>query len=278
MSWADIMQAGASLVTLGIVGLLVRWIYTLYREREHSLKERYEGKVALLEERLKLKDEEISRERRARERHAEIVEEQRKLWDLQRTAGIAPDGALPHEPIELSAELKQDIGEILSRLEQISIELPLPNGHMLISRGNAYAATGQHEKAIKAYSEALRLNPDLVAAYHNRGIELREVGQLETAIADFSKVIELSPDRVEGYCNRGQAYNKLGEPELALKDLDKVLELDPEHTVAYGNRGLAFRALGQYEKALKDFSKAIELKPDFSGAYNNRRPFSNVQL
>lgn len=270
MNWSDIVQAGASVVTLGIVGWLVTWIYRLYHERERSLKERYEGKVDLLEERLKLKDEEISRERRARERYAELVEEERKLWDIQKSAGIAPDGALPHEPIELSAELKHTIVEILSRLEQISIELPLPKGHMLISRGNAYATTGQYEKATQVYNEAIKLDPDDRVAYHNRGLAYMELGQLKAAVDDFSKVIELRPDMVEGYCNRGRTYGKLGEYKQSIEDLSKALQIDPDHQSAYCNRGASYAYMGQFKQALKDFNKAIELEPNDANNYYNK--------
>ena len=151
MNWSDIVQGVASLVSLGIVGWLVGWIYRLYKERERSLKERYEGKIELLEQRLKLKSEEVEKEKEASRRYKVVVDEhkeylERQLWDIQRKAGIAPDEVLPHERLELSTELKQDIGKILSRLEQISMELPLPSEDMLLSRGSAYAATGQHEK------------------------------------------------------------------------------------------------------------------------------------
>lgn len=263
MNWSDIVQAGASVVTLGLVG----WIYRLYKERERSLKERYEGKVELLEERLKLKDEEISRERRTRERHAELVEEERKLWNLQKSVGIAPDEPLPDKPIELSAELRHDIGAILSRLEQISIELPPPKGRTLLSRGTAYSATKQYEKAIKAYSEAIRLEPGLMPAYHNRGLARRNSGHLETALDDFSKVIELRPDMVEGYCNRGQTYMRLEKYERAIRDFNKVIEMDPEHVSAYWSRGASYHHLGQIEKAIEDFDEANRHEQDEPSRY-----------
>jgi len=270
MNWSgsDILQAVSSFISLVIVGGLVGWIYRLYGERVRSLKERHEGEVKLLEQRLKLKSEEVESEKEATRRYKVVADEhkeylERQLLDIQRKAGIAPDEALPDKPIELSEELKRDIGEILARLEEISIELPLPTRDTLLGRGSAYAATGQYEKAIKAYSEVIRLKPDLVAAYHNRGIAYMELDQPEAAKEDFSKVIELEPQRVEGYCNRGRAYNRLEKPELALKDLNKVLELDPQHAAAYHNRGNAYRMLGKYKKALEDFSKAMKLEPDY---------------
>ena len=44
---------------------------------------------------------------------------------------------------------------------------------------------GNHEAAIADHDEALRLNSDLVEAYHNRGLAKLMLGKHESAIEDF---------------------------------------------------------------------------------------------
>ena len=73
-------------------------------------------------------------------------------------------------------------------------------------------------------NEAIRLNPDLVEAYSNRGVAKAELGQYEAAIADYDEAIRLKPDHVEAYINRGIAKTVLGLKDEARKDFETGLE------------------------------------------------------
>ena len=62
-----------------------------------------------------------------------------------------------------------------------------------VSRGSAYAARGQFERAILDYDEAIRLDPGNVVALHMRGLAHRDSGRLDRAIADLDEAARLSP-------------------------------------------------------------------------------------
>jgi hypothetical protein len=69
------------------------------------------------------------------------------------------------------------------------------NADGFFSRGLAYydravdyAANGETDKAIRDYTEAIRLDPDF---YFNRGIAYAEKGEHDKAEADFTKAKEL---------------------------------------------------------------------------------------
>ena len=59
------------------------------------------------------------------------------------------------------------------------------------------------EAAIAAFSQAIKLDPKLTAAYVSRGWAYSERDEDEKAIADFSQVIRLDPKDAEAWCNRG---------------------------------------------------------------------------
>ena len=50
---------------------------------------------------------------------------------------------------------------------------------------------GQYERAIQDYDEAIRLNPQYVYAYNNRGLTYQSLGKVEEAERDFQKAKEL---------------------------------------------------------------------------------------
>jgi tetratricopeptide (TPR) repeat protein len=133
----------------------------------------------------------------------------------------------------------------------------------------ALFAEGKTDQAFVHYNEAIRLKPDNVLAYNNRGTTYNILGQNQRALEDYTKAIFLQPDHFLAYYNRGSVYAKLGQYQRAIKDFNKGLSLQPHYSV-YNSRGFAYAQLGQYQRAIEDFNTAIGLKPDYAKAYINR--------
>ena len=68
----------------------------------------------------------------------------------------------------------------------------------------------QNDEAIEYYTEALKLNLQLVEAYNNRGVAYNDKRDYDRAIVDCSKAIELNSNYAEAYNNRGLAYKGKG--------------------------------------------------------------------
>ena len=115
------------------------------------------------------------------------------------------------------------------------------------------------EDAIAAYDQTIRLKPDFVAAYNNRGIAKDKLGRHEDAIADYNQAIQLKPDLAEAYSNRGTTKYKLGRYEDAIADYNQAIQMKPDYAEAYSNRGTAKGKLGRIDEARQDFEKARDL-------------------
>ena len=127
-----------------------------------------------------------------------------------------------------------------------------------------------YENAVKHYTEALKLNPQMLEAYHNRGIVYSNKGEYDEALQAFSTAIEIKSDYTKAYYNRGVAYLKKGEYDEALQAFSRVIELDPDDADAYYYRGLAYHIKDEPDEALRDYNTAIEINPDCAEAYNAR--------
>ena len=103
------------------------------------------------------------------------------------------------------------------------------------------------ETAINAYGKALRLNPDLVEAYLNRGTAKFDLKQYEAALADFEAALHLNPNYAEAYYNRGNAKDALGQYESALADYDAAITRNLDYAGAYLNRGNVKFVLNRYD-------------------------------
>ena len=85
----------------------------------------------------------------------------------------------------------------------------------------------EYDKAIEHYTEALNLNPQLVTAYNNRGLNYQEKGYFDYAIKDYNRAIALNPDHITAYLNRGNIYDIKGDYDQAINNFNKVIELNP---------------------------------------------------
>ena len=151
------------------------------------------------------------------------------------------------------------------------ITVPDPQDHVFYNnRGIDYGERGEHDLAIKDFTEAIELKPDYAFAYNNRGAVYRDKGEHDQAIEDCSKAIQLKPDYAEPYSNRGAAYRNKGNYERAIKDYNMAIKLKPDFVQAYYNRGLAYHEKGELDIAIKDYNKAIMLNPKLFHPYYNR--------
>ncbi len=124
--------------------------------------------------------------------------------------------------------------------------------------------------SISDYTHAIRLNPQFVDAYINRGVIKQERGDLEGALFDFNEAIRLNPQSLSGYNNRGFIKKKRGDLEGALLDFNETIRLDPHSSNSYLNRGITKQAKGDSNGAILDYNEAIRLNPQEITAYNNR--------
>ena len=128
------------------------------------------------------------------------------------------------------------------------------------------------DKAIKDFNSAIKIKPEFVLAYYNRGIAYLYKREFEKAIKDFSKAINLKPDEAKSYYYRARAYMHTDKFKKAIKDYNKTIALNPKFAAAYFDRAIANYILGlnqlkssnllddkeYFKKAVADYDLAIE--------------------
>lgn len=135
------------------------------------------------------------------------------------------------------------------------------------SQGNEMLHDGKPKNALAAYSSAIKLNPDLVEAYSNRGMVKSGLGQYKKAIADYDTALRLNPDLALTYSNRAVSKISLKDHEGAIKDCDAALRLNPDLVIAHCNRAVARMSLEDYESTLADANFVLQHFPDSAEAF-----------
>ena len=70
----------------------------------------------------------------------------------------------------------------------------------------------------------MKINPNSVSSYNNRGNAKSDLGNHEAAMADFGKALEINPDLISAYQNRGTVSFVLGRKNAAQSDLAALEE------------------------------------------------------
>jgi tetratricopeptide (TPR) repeat protein len=94
-------------------------------------------------------------------------------------------------------------------------------------RGSAQLASGALTAAAADYTRAIELAPDeaKAKAYYSRGVVHDRMNQAREAIADFTEALRRNPEYVAALFARGQLYQQLGQPEEAVRDFEQVLKV-----------------------------------------------------
>jgi tetratricopeptide (TPR) repeat protein len=142
-----------------------------------------------------------------------------------------------------------------------------------ITQGDTFYNSGEYDKAVTEYSEAIKLNASFVNAFLGRGKAYAAINKNDLAIADFAKAIQLNPRDSEPYNLRGNIHYEEKRYDLAVADYSKAIELDPKDPVLYGNRAGAYVQQARSDLALTDYNKAIELDASNAVRYNTRGNF-----
>ena len=147
--------------------------------------------------------------------------------------------------------------------------------YVLEAEAGKKAERHDNKGAIKVYTAALKLNPDLVEIYFKRGILKTRIDNLQGAFKDFDTMIRINPEHIFAYNNRASTRANLGDEQGAIDDLNKAIQLNPDYIMAYINLGQAkgqiatakmdekniAEAQRYYQEAIDAYTKALALNP-----------------
>ena len=147
-----------------------------------------------------------------------------------------------------------------------------------INRGCSYFDIHEYNKAIVDFTESIRLNPDLVESYINRGCSYFNISEYINAIVDFTESIRLNPDLVESYINRGRSYFYVKNYDEAYNDFTYAIRLNPDAN-SYFLRSILFYKMKKYTESTKDYKEAIRLNPEYkNNEYNRAIAYGDIKI
>lgn len=165
----------------------------------------------------------------------------------------------------------------------------------LVAAGDTALAASDLPGAIEAYTGAITLNPDSMAAHLKRGLAYRQRDELDAALRDLRRASELDPTTPRVFEWQGDVHLELaryaraaerfeqsvalderqpdvhyklavaryreGRAGAAVAPLRRALALDPRHAQAHYLLGVCLRDLGRLGEAAASLDEAARLSP-----------------
>ncbi len=167
---------------------------------------------------------------------AEEWEDARKL--LAQSLEIRPDNAEAMVNLaKVCAKLKR-YPEAIEYADQAAENKLDAVGWLTV--GNAYRPSGEVEKAIAAYRQAIRLKGHFSEAHNNLGTLLARTDP-QAALPHLQAAISANPDNDGAYLNLGNALARLGHYDDAIDSYRKALQVNPGNATARGNIGIVLQ-------------------------------------
>lgn len=162
------------------------------------------------------------------------------------------------------------------------------------NRGNTLCLSGDYEGGIKAYDQAIQIQP-FHEVYQNLGLALFYLDREEEALVSFNKAIELDKTFYQAWYSRGVALLKRmkdiylfpGSLDLseesqkqyqdAIESFKKTIEIEPEYHRAWYDRAECYAIIQEVDLAIKDLKQAIQLNPEYKTQAKTNNYFEKIR-
>ncbi|MDR3539280.1 MAG: tetratricopeptide repeat protein [Acetobacteraceae bacterium] len=115
-----------------------------------------------------------------------------------------------------------------ARLREMWLEAGSPAVTLLMSRGLRALNAGQSDDAIEAFTDALTLDPNLAAAYHQRALARFHAGDTQGAIRDIEETLKREPRDFAAFRSLSEIAAAREDWKGAYAAWQKLLEIDPK--------------------------------------------------
>jgi tetratricopeptide (TPR) repeat protein len=105
---------------------------------------------------------------------------------------------------------------------------------------------------------------------YNKGRNQMSNEKFLDAIRSFELAIRIDPQFVDAWVEKGYAHFHMGEYSVAISSYNRAIEMDVENASAWNLKGLAYYKMKNYEKAIESCEKAIDINPSDGMSWYNK--------
>lgn len=138
-------------------------------------------------------------------------------------------------------------------------------------RGGIYLSLNDTVNAIKDYTTAISIMPEMEDYYEERADIYFFTKQYNLAEKDYKTLIQLNPGSVMGYMGLGRNMKEQGYYEDAIKQFEHAIKLDPTYSHGYAFRAEAYMNMEEYALAADDIIVSLSIDHNDKAYYLMRQ-------
>jgi tetratricopeptide (TPR) repeat protein len=127
--------------------------------------------------------------------------------------------------------------------------------------GCAYMNQQLFEKGLKAFQQAVELDPNLAIARLNEAIGFLNLQKVDEAKAVLEAALKQDPKNPNAWYNLGMLAKNTGDASAAIDAFKRVIEIDPSDPDTWYFLGTAYVQAKQFSQAIEAFQHALQLNP-----------------
>ncbi len=163
-----------------------------------------------------------------------------------------------------------------SRLIQQGLELQPANADLYVAMARSELLQENYEAALETAQHAMSLAPTDVAALNAAGLAAYYMNDSPKAIRYFTEAIRVNPKYAQSYTNLGNAFFQMESWYRARRQYKRALERIPEALLAntayqraymYYMIGLSYHETQDYDQEIESLNMALALDPTYFDTY-----------
>lgn len=133
-------------------------------------------------------------------------------------------------------------------------------------RGHILDQLGRHDEAVRAYGDALAIEPGQLEVETLLSIDLIRTGWYEEAVRLLEGLARRYPEFEPAYCHRIAAYTRMGQHEDAEAMFYLAQQIDEDCPNCFHHMAESLACRGLFDRACYCWQRALEMEPDYPQA------------
>jgi len=172
-----------------------------------------------------------------------------------------PNNAVAHGGVAYALKQAGDLpGALKAATEAVRIDPDYVDGRFYLA--NVLQLLGRDSEAITAYGEVLRLDGQYEDALYNLSLVLEKTGRFAEAVSDLERLTATRPDHGAARRLLTACLARLGRNHEALEHASRAVALEPNRADARYNLAVLLTQTGADAAAVEHFEALLALQPD----------------
>ncbi len=179
-------------------------------------------------------------------------------------------GSVREKCLEGDQLLKQQHYSQALRAYEEALGIEPRNFYAWNGKGTALYSQGSYKKAYESYQRAIEIEPENPVVWVSAGLALKRLQRYQQALVHFERALTIDPQYIAAWIGKADTEIDMNLPENAIDSYEQALSYDQNSFQAWNGLGNARSFLRDYPGAVDAYSRALLINPRSAVAWCNK--------